>query len=107
MAYPPGLSMRPAADLRPGEARTDARDAFVIAETARTMPHTLRAVDRDDEVPAELTMLTGHDNDLPARSTVPPTGCGRRTGGAAPGDSQSQDGRPGRLTRPPPTAPGG
>lgn len=61
---PPELSMRPAADLHPGEARTDARDAFVIAETARTMPHTLRAVDRDDEVPAELTILTGHDNDL-------------------------------------------
>lgn len=61
---PPELSMRRAADLRPGEARTDARRAFVIAETARTMPHTLRAVDRDDEVPAELTMLTGHDNDL-------------------------------------------
>lgn len=28
------------------------------------MPHTLRAVDRDDEVLAELTMLTGYDNDL-------------------------------------------
>jgi transposase len=55
--------MRRAADLHPGEAKTDARDAFVIAETARTMPHTLRAVDRDDEVLAELTMLTGYDND--------------------------------------------
>lgn len=64
MAYLPGLSMRRAADLHPGEAKTDARDAFVIAETARTMPHTLRAVDRDDEVLAELTMLTGYDNDL-------------------------------------------
>ncbi|MEU7370070.1 IS110 family transposase [Streptomyces hygroscopicus] len=64
VAYLPGLSMRRAADLHPGEAKTDARDAFVIAETARTMPHTLRAVDRDDEVLAELTMLTGYDNDL-------------------------------------------
>ncbi len=64
VAYLPGLSMRRAADLHPGEARTDARDAFVIAETARTMPHTLRAVDRDDEVLGELTMLTGYDNDL-------------------------------------------
>ncbi|MFJ5220169.1 IS110 family transposase [Streptomyces sp. NPDC088354] len=64
VAYLPGLSMRRAADLYPGEAKTDARDAFVIADTARTMPHTLRAIDRDDEVLAELTMLTGYDNDL-------------------------------------------
>lgn len=47
VAYLPGLSMRRAADLHPGETKTDVRDAFVIAETARTMPHTLRAVDRD------------------------------------------------------------
>ncbi|KUO16420.1 hypothetical protein AQJ91_36085 [Streptomyces dysideae] len=64
VAYLPGLSMRRAADLYPGEAKTDARDAFVIAETARTMPHTLRAIDRDDETLAALTMLTGYDNDL-------------------------------------------
>lgn len=64
IAYLPGLSMRRAADLYPGEAKTDARDAYVIADTARTMPHTLRAVDRDDETLAELTMLTGYDNDL-------------------------------------------
>ncbi|MEU8522913.1 IS110 family transposase [Streptomyces sp. NPDC048577] len=64
IAYLPGLSMRRAADLYPGEAKTDARDAYVIADTARTMPHTLRAVDRDDEKLAELTMLTGYDNDL-------------------------------------------
>nr|WP_324605405.1 transposase [Streptomyces sp. NRRL F-2664] len=56
--------MRRAADLYPGEAKTGARDPFVIADTARTMPHTLRAVDRDDEKLAELTMLTGYDNDL-------------------------------------------
>jgi hypothetical protein len=35
-----------------------ARDAFIIAETARAMPHTLRAVDRDSEV------LSGFDADL-------------------------------------------
>jgi transposase len=64
VAYLPGLSMRRAADLYPGEAKTDARDAYVIAQTARSMPHTLRAVDRDDEKLAELTMLTGYDNDL-------------------------------------------
>ncbi|MFI6289569.1 IS110 family transposase [Streptomyces sp. NPDC051018] len=64
VAYLPGPWMRRAADLHPGEAKTIARDAFVIAETARSLPHTLRAVDRDDETLAELTMLTGYDHDL-------------------------------------------
>ncbi len=41
VAYLPGLTMRRVADLHPGEAKTDARDAYIIAETARTMPHTL------------------------------------------------------------------
>lgn len=45
VAYLPGLAMRLAADLYPGNAKTDARDAFVIADTARTMPHTLRRAD--------------------------------------------------------------
>ena len=31
VAYLPGLAMRRAADLYPGNAKTDARDAFVIA----------------------------------------------------------------------------
>lgn len=34
----------------PGDSKDDARDAFIIAETDRAMPHTLRAVDRDSEV---------------------------------------------------------
>lgn len=42
VAYLPGLAMRRIADLYPGEAKTDARDAAVIADAARTMPHTLR-----------------------------------------------------------------
>ena len=41
VAYLPGLAMRKAADLYPGRSKTDARDAFIIADTARTMPHTL------------------------------------------------------------------
>ena len=44
VGYLPGLAMRRIADLHPGEAKTDARDAFIIAETARTMPHTLEGV---------------------------------------------------------------
>lgn len=77
VAYLPGLSVRRAADLHPGEAKTDARDAYVIAQTARSMPHTLRAVDRDDEALAELTMLTGYDSDLASevnRTTNRPRG---------------------------------
>jgi hypothetical protein len=38
VAYLPGLSMRRVAYLYPGEAKTDARDAYVIADAARTMP---------------------------------------------------------------------
>ncbi|MET9395971.1 IS110 family transposase [Streptomyces sp. NPDC006624] len=64
VAYLPGLAMRRIADLYPGEAKTDARDAAVIADAARTMPHTLRTLDLTDEVTAELTMLVGFDQDL-------------------------------------------
>jgi len=37
VGYLPGLSMRRIADLSPGNAKTDARDAAVIAQAARTM----------------------------------------------------------------------
>lgn len=64
VAYLPGLSMRRIADLSPGNAKTDAKDAAVIAEAARTMPHTLRAINISDEDSAALSMLTGFDLDL-------------------------------------------
>ncbi|GAA3273487.1 hypothetical protein GCM10020218_018260 [Dactylosporangium vinaceum] len=51
VAYLPGLAMRRTADLHPGSAKTDARDAYVIADAARTLPHTLRRVDTGDEAP--------------------------------------------------------
>jgi hypothetical protein len=38
VAYLPGLAMRRIADLYPGEAKTDAKGAAVIADAARTMP---------------------------------------------------------------------
>ncbi|MER6687163.1 IS110 family transposase, partial [Streptomyces olivaceoviridis] len=69
VAYLPGLTMRRIADLYPGEAKTDARDAFVIADAARAMPHTLRAVDPADETVAELTMTAGFDDDLAGETT--------------------------------------
>lgn len=64
MAYLPGLSMRRIADMYPGAAKTDEKDAFIIADTARTMPHTLRSIRVSDEDEATLGMLTGFDLDL-------------------------------------------
>ena len=64
VGYLPGLSMRRIADLTPGSAKTDAKDAAVIADAARTMPHTLRAISTSDEDAAALSMLTGFDLDL-------------------------------------------
>ena len=64
VGYLPGLSMRRIADLTPGSAKTDAKDAAVIAQAARTMPHTLRAISTSDEEAAALSMLTGFDLDL-------------------------------------------
>ncbi|WP_068165736.1 IS110 family transposase [Rhodococcus phenolicus] len=69
VAYLPGLSMRRVADLYPGQAKTDARDAFIIADTARTMPHTLRRVDVGDETLTELGVLVGFDDDLAGEAT--------------------------------------
>lgn len=69
VAYLPGLAMRRIADLYPGEAKTDAKDAAVIADAARTMPHTLRSLEVTDEITAELTVLVGFDQDLAAEAT--------------------------------------
>jgi transposase len=70
VGYLPGLAMRRIADLHPGEAKTDARDAAIIAEAARTMPHTLRSIDVADEQVAELAMLCGFDDDLAKQVTA-------------------------------------
>ena len=69
VGYLPGLAMRRLADVFPGEGKTDARDAYVIAETARTMPHALRRVGTDEQTLAELSVLAGYDDDLAAQST--------------------------------------
>lgn len=69
VAYLPGLTMRRIADLYPGEAKTDACGAFVIADAARVMPYTLRRVDLEDETIAELEMIVGFDDDLAGEAT--------------------------------------
>lgn len=65
VAYLPGLSMRLIVDMYPGTAKTDEKDAFIIADAARTMPHTLRSIQVSDEDEATLGMLTGFDLALP------------------------------------------
>jgi len=69
VAYLPGLSMRRLADLHPGSGKTDARDALVIFDAARTMPHLLRSITPDESVRAELAMVLGHDDDLAGDAT--------------------------------------
>ena len=69
----PGLSMRRIADLSPGSAKTDKRDAAAIAQTATTMLHTLRAISTSDDDTAALSILTGFDLDLHVRSARRPT----------------------------------
>ncbi|MYH67293.1 MAG: IS110 family transposase [Dehalococcoidia bacterium] len=70
VAYVPGLVMRRAADLYPGEAKTDRRDAYVLAETARTRRRQVHWLDAsDDELLEQLRVLNGYDADLAADAT--------------------------------------
>jgi transposase len=70
IGYLPGLAMRRIADLHAGEAKTDARDAAIIAEAARSLPHALRSLEVADEQVAELSMLCGFDDDLAQQITA-------------------------------------
>ena len=69
VAYLPGTAMRRTAQLLPGDAKTDRRDAHVIAWAALKLPETLRDAGSDDETLAALRMLAGHDEDLAHEST--------------------------------------
>jgi len=65
VAYVPGLVMRRAADLYPGEAKTDKRDAFVIADTGRTRRRQVHWLDAgSDDLLDQLRVLNGFDIDL-------------------------------------------
>jgi transposase len=70
VGYLPGLAMRRIADLHAGEAKTDARDAAIIAQAARTLPHALRSIQLADESIAELSMLCGFDDDILGQMTA-------------------------------------
>jgi transposase len=70
VAYVPGLVMRRAADLYPGEAKTDRRDAYILADTARTRRKQVHWLDASsDELLAQLRVLNGFDIDLAADQT--------------------------------------
>lgn len=69
VAYLPGLAIRHIANLHAGEAKTDVRDAYIIAQAARSLPHTLRSPKLADGQLAELTMSCGFDMDLPGQIT--------------------------------------
>lgn len=68
IGYLPGLTIRRLADLRPGQAKTDARDASIIADAAPVQPRALRRVGTDNGDP-------GRPDRLPRPQTaVHPTG---------------------------------
>jgi transposase len=64
VAYVPGLVMRRASELYPGEAKTDRRDSYVLADTARTHARRLHWLEVSDETLERLRLLGGYDDDL-------------------------------------------
>ena len=64
VAYVPGLVMRRASELYPGEAKTDRRDSFVLADTARTHARRLHWLQVGDQTLERLRVLGGYDDDL-------------------------------------------
>ena len=64
VAYVSGLVMRRAADLYAGAAKTDPRDAWVLADYARRNPDRLQWVEINDELLVRLRVPNGHDTDL-------------------------------------------
>ncbi|MGH3625940.1 MAG: IS110 family transposase [Mycobacteriales bacterium] len=65
VVYVPGRTVNRMTGVFRGEAKTDAKDARVIAETAR-MRTDLTPVTASDELVVELTRLTAHREDLMA-----------------------------------------
>lgn len=64
VAYVTGLQMRRASELYAGSAKTDPRDAFVLADSARRNADRLTWLAVSDELLAELRILNGRDVDL-------------------------------------------
>jgi transposase len=64
VAYVTGLQMRRAADLYAGAAKTDPRDAWVLADFAQRHVDQLVWLEVTDELLARLRILNGRDVDL-------------------------------------------
>lgn len=64
VGYLHGLAMARARDFYEGEAKTDPKDAFVIADVARTHPGRIVALAPLPEERARLELLCGRDEDL-------------------------------------------
>jgi transposase len=64
VAYVTGLQMRRAADLYAGSAKTDPRDAWVLADFGRRHTDQLNWLSVSDELLAKLRILNGRDVDL-------------------------------------------
>ena len=69
VAYVTGLTMRRAADLYAGAAKTDAGDAQVLADFAWRNADRLTWTTVTDELLARLRILNGRDTDLAADAT--------------------------------------
>ncbi|BAG17517.1 putative IS element transposase [Streptomyces griseus subsp. griseus NBRC 13350] len=72
VTYLPGLTMRRIADLHPGKAKTDAKDAFPIEDAVRAMPHTLRAIDGEDET---IPLTCALSAEATSSASAPSQGC--------------------------------
>ena len=64
VAYVTGLQMRRAAELYAGVAKTDPRDAWVLADFARRNADRLTWLKVSDELLVRLRVLNGRDTDL-------------------------------------------
>jgi transposase len=65
VVYVPGRTVNRMSGAYRGEAKTDARDAYVIAETARHR-NDFAPIDVPAQLVADLALLTGHRTDLVA-----------------------------------------
>jgi transposase len=66
--YLPGLAVERAREAYPGESKTDARDAYVIADQARMRSNLARLVPGEEDL-AELQLLLARRRDLLADRT--------------------------------------
>lgn len=64
VAYVTGLQMRRAADLYAGQAKTDPKDAWVLADYARRNADRLSWLAVGDDLLAEMRIINGRDVDL-------------------------------------------